>query len=218
MRKTAIAVSIALLALFVVILPISDARAQMRPFYVGIFGGYTIPEEMKVDSATVGPYNIDLENGGLLGAKFGYIPPGARFLALEVELNGMWNDYDRQVVLPSISGTEQGDASLVNFMFNARFRYPEGRLHPYVGFGIGWSTVYLEGTETYVDAGRYYVRAYEDDDTSFAWQFLAGVTYDINPAMDLEFGYRYFWTEPQFPISDVEFKSHIITFGVNFHF
>jgi opacity protein-like surface antigen len=214
MRKTAFAVSVFLLSVFVILLPAGDVKAQMRPFYVGIFGGYTMPDNMKVDAPGL-PYEVDLNNGGMLGAKFGYIPPGARFLAFEIELNGMWNDYDRQVVVTTpFIGTEQGDASLANFMVNALLRYPEGRVHPYVGFGIGWSTVTLDGTET----GNGIVYSYEDDDTSFAWQFLAGFTFDITPMLDLELGYRYFYTEPHFDISDVEFKTNVVTLGFNFHF
>ena len=216
MRKTAFAVSVFLLSVLVILLPASDVKAQMRPFYLGVFGGYTMPEDMEVDSAFVGNYNIDLENGGILGVKFGFIPPQARFLALEVELNGMWNDYDRQVVITApFRGEEQGDVTLANFMFNAKFRYPEGRLHPYVGFGIGWSSVTLDGKE-YADG--ILVADYDDDDTSFAWQFLAGLTFEIAPSIELDLGYRYFWTEPQFDVADVEIKSHIATIGLNFHF
>ncbi len=216
MRKAKFAVSVLLISLFIVLVPTGDVKAQVRPFYAGVFGGYTMPEDMEVSSSAVGGYEIDLENGGILGAKFGYIPPGARFLALEVELNGMWNDYDRQVVFTTpFRGTEEGDASLANFMFNAKFRYPEGRLHPYVGFGIGWSTVTLDGRE-YADG--ILVETYDDDDTAFAWQFLAGLTFEVAPSLELDLGYRYFYTEPEFDVADVEFKSHIATIGLNFHF
>jgi len=215
MRKTAFAVSVLLLSVFVILYPAGDVKAQMRPFYVGVFGGYTMPEDMHVDAPGLS-YDIDLENGGMLGVKFGYIPPAARFLALEIELNGMWNDYDRQVVFTTpFTGTEEGDATLANFMFNLLFRYPEGRFHPYAGFGIGWSTVNLDGRE-YADGVL--VASYDDDDTSFAWQFLAGLALEIAPSIDLDLGYRYFWTEPEFSIADVEFKSHIVTLGLNFHF
>jgi len=217
MRKTAFAASVFLLSVFVILLPAGDVKAQMRPlpFYVGVFGGYTMPDDMQVNAPGLS-YDIDMENGGMVGAKFGFIPPEARFLALEVELNGMWNDYDRQVVVTTpFSGTEEGDVSLANFMFNVKFRYPEGRLHPYAGFGIGWSTVTLDGRE-YADG--ILVSSYDEEDTAFAWQFLAGLTYDITPTIDLELGYRYFYTEPDFAVSDVEFKSHIATVGLNFHF
>ncbi|HOD35094.1 MAG TPA: outer membrane beta-barrel protein [Syntrophales bacterium] len=216
MSKARFAVSVLLISLFIVLLPAGDVKAQYRPFYVGVFGGYTMPEDMEVSSSAVGDYHIDLDNGGMLGVKFGYIPPGARFLALEFELNGMWNDYDRQAVFTTpFRGEEEGDATLANFMFNLLFRYPEGRIHPYAGFGIGWSSVTLDGKE-YADGVL--AATYDDDDTSFAWQFLAGLTFEIAPSLELDLGYRYFWTEPEFGVSDVEFKSHIATIGLNFHF
>ncbi len=64
----------------------------------------------------------------------------------------------------------------------------------------------------------------DDEDTAFAYQFLAGVAYQMSPQLYLDLDYRYFATlRPEFKdATGTEFKSeyvtHNVTFGVRLDF
>ena len=85
----------------------------------------------------------------MMGLKMGYILPQARALAFELEWNYMFNQ-----TIPSqvVSGVrESGKVDLNNFLVNVILRYPEGKIHPYVGGGIGASSMNIQNTESIGD-------------------------------------------------------------------
>ncbi len=213
MKKTAFSVTILLLSVFMVFLPIKNAPAQTSPFYVGVFGGYVMPEDMNFDVNTAGvSFDVTTDSTGIIGFKFGYVLPAARFLALEMEFNHI---FEHNYGPTTVSGViEAGDVYLSNFFFNALLRYPDGKIHPYVGAGIGSCYFNIKGIETY--RGVTYFA--EEDDYSFAWQFLAGVNFEIANNLSVDLGYRYYGTDASLLITDIEYRANIITAGINFHF
>ena len=90
-----------------------------NPFYVGIFGAYVVPDELKVDNGGT----IKLNNSWAAGAKAGYIFP-IRWLAAELEYTFL---KDQDVYQP---GTESYKAN--NIMANLLLRYPKGMIRPYI--------------------------------------------------------------------------------------
>lgn len=217
MRKRAFAVSILLFSVFMVFLPIKDALAQTSPFYVGVFGGYVMPEDMNFDVTTAGvSFDVTTDSTGIIGFKFGYVLPAARFLALEMEFNHMFEHNYGPTTVPSARGDvrEAGDVYLSNFFFNALLRYPDGKIHPYVGAGIGSCYFNISGTETLGGVTWFE----EEDDYSFAWQFLAGVNFEIANNLSVDLGYRYYGTDASLLITDIEYRANIITAGINFNF
>ena len=186
---------------------------SMSPFYVGIFGGYVAPEDMTWTSGVTGASaDLALDESGMIGVKFGYILPQARALAIEVE----WNYMFEQDIPPQVIGgvRESGDVALSNFLVNLILRYPEGKVHPYIGAGIGASSMNIRNTESV--GGIVYVA--EETETGFAWQFLAGVNVELAPNLSADLAYRYFGTNPDFAVIDVDYRTHAVTFGLNFHF
>jgi len=91
-------------------------------------------------------------------------------------------------------------------MANILFRYPQGKIHPFVGAGLGLSNATLEEG------------AWDDDDTAFASQFIAGVNFEIAPNLSAELAYKYFYSEYEFEGDDAEVGNHIFQAGINFHF
>ncbi|MCU0583201.1 MAG: outer membrane beta-barrel protein [Syntrophales bacterium] len=166
------------------------------PFYVGIFGAA----------------DLALDESGMVGMKFGYILPQARALAIELE----WNYMFEQDIPPQVIGgvRESGDVALSNVLVNLILRYPEGKIHPYIGAGIGASSMNIRNTESV--GGTVYVA--EETETGFAWQFLAGVNVELAPNLSADLAYRYFGTNPDFTVIDVDYRAHAVTFGLNFHF
>lgn len=105
----------------------------------------------------------------------------------------------------------------INFMGNGYFDIPtQSPLRPYVGAGLGFALVQLEGESFGVSDS--------DSDLVGAFQLMAGLGFDINPQVTLTFGYRYFTTtDPSFilPIPgpfETEYTSHDFLFGARFRF
>ena len=185
----------------------------VSPFYVGIFGGYVAPEDMTWTSSVTGASaDLALDESGMVGVKFGYVLPQARALAIELE----WNYMFEQDIPPQVIGgvRESGDVALSNFLVNLILRYPEGKVHPYIGAGIGASSMNIRNTESV--GGIVYVA--EETETGFAWQLLAGVNVELAPNLSADLAYRYFGTNPDFTVIDVDYRAHAVTFGLNFHF
>jgi opacity protein-like surface antigen len=192
----------------------AQSYGPSSPLYFGVFGGYVAPQDMTWTSKVTGvSADLALDSSGMMGLKMGYILPQARALAFELEWNYMFNQ-----TIPSqvVSGVrESGEVALNNFLVNVILRYPEGKIHPYVGGGIGASSMYLQNTES---IGGRVVNVADETATGFAWQFLAGVNVDLAPNLSADLTYRYFGTNPGFSLIDVDYRTQAITFGINFHF
>jgi opacity protein-like surface antigen len=192
----------------------AQSYGPSSPLYFGVFGGYVAPQDMTWTSKVTGvSADLALDSSGMMGLKMGYILPQARALAFELEWNYMFNQ-----TIPSqvVSGVrESGEVALNNFLVNVILRYPEGKIHPYVGGGIGASSMYIQNTES---IGGVVVNVADEAATGFAWQFLAGVNVDLAPNLSADLTYRYFGTNPGFSLIDVDYRTQAVTFGINFHF
>ncbi len=182
--------------------------AEQGPYYVGIFGGWVMPQDLSVSD---GP-DVPLKDSWALGIKGGYIIPQAKYLAVELEYAYLAKqDVD-------MSGAD-GDYSANNIMANFLLRYPEGRWHPYVGVGIGWSWGAFSGTGTATGIGT---GSLDENDNAFAWQILAGINVEITPNWSADLAYRYFASKYSINAGgddfDVDVKNHMILIGVNYHF
>ncbi len=105
--------------------------------------------------------------------------------------------------------------SVISFMGNAYFDIPtQSPLTPYLGLGLGFGIA--GGSEDSFGSS--------DSDLVGAFQFMAGLGYDISPKMTLTFGYRYFTTtDPAFALAgpgffETEYTSHDFLFGARFKF
>lgn len=194
------------LSLFLVPIHASEA-AEAGPFYVGVFGGYTFGSDATWNFPFVASIDADVQETWTIGAKVGYIPPSIKYIAVELEYFYLHPDIDR-----SGSGlfTVQGDATAHNFMLNCLLRYPEGRFHPYIGFGLGFSAVNVSGTTT--------TSSLDANDTAFAYQFLAGINFEINRNWSADLTYRWFSTDPDVNGGDIDYTTNLITIGINYHF
>lgn len=120
-------------------------------------------------------YSHDLDTSGRLELEFGY----------------RYNEVDRVSDPGRILRETGGDAEVLSLLVNsyADFRI-NSPLVPYVTAGLGGAQV------TYNDLG-----IEDNDDTVFAWQIGAGLSYPVFEHLLLDLGYRYFAT------SDIEFEA-----------
>lgn len=164
------------------------------PYYVGIFGGFVVPDELKTENGG----SVKLQNSWMAGAKAGYIFPW-RWLAAELEYNYL---ADQDVEDPG-----SGHYKSNNIMANLILRYPEGMIRPYIGAGAGWSMGEVAGGP------------FDKTFNVLAWQGLAGINLEIIRNLSIDFGYRYFMSKFNLnELGDSQIADHILLVGLNYHF
>lgn len=192
--------------LFFTSVPAATA-AEKGPYYVGLYGGWVMPQDLEPEDGD----DIALKDSWALGVKFGYIIPQVKWLAVELDYSYL---AEQDIDLAGVDG----DFKASNLMLNFVARYPEGKIHPYLGVGIGWSWGAIKAS----GAAGGLSGSLDESDNAFAWQILAGVNFEITPQWSADLGYRYF--NSQYTINsfgedvDLTAKSHMILLGVNFHF
>ena len=201
--------------------------AQNTGFYFGFSGGYVIPQTMQYSDPYYGADKFDttLENGYLLSIKTGWNTPFTRrIMAMEVEYSYLNNNFDNSKVLLS-STTYDGNMSTHAVLFNIKGRYPDGPIHPYAGFGLGWAFSSV-GEITERDSGGSVIYIWPGESGGgVCWQFLAGVDIDIAPNMSLGIGYKYLAAYTSIgddhghgSDDNLDYRASIITMGLNFTF
>ena len=176
------------------IFPFNTASAQMG-LYVGIFGGYALsPDASWRNDDLDYNYDLNVQETGIFGIKFGGIHPEIKYFSLEFEYSYLNPDVDRTVLTTADTDYSaiEGNAKLNNFMFNAIVKYPEGKIHPYLALGVGWSSFNLLLTSTSNIGGVSYSERRSFDNTVFAWQLLTGVDIDLANNLSLDIGCRFF--------------------------
>ena len=202
MKKICSVIIMFTLAVFLLLTTASITQAEVAgPFYVGIFGGYVIPQDLKLEG-NGDSENIGLDNSWAIGAKAGYIIPAVKWLAVELEYTYLAK---QNIDKPGL----EGDFRAHNAMANLLFRYPEGIIHPYAGGGLGWSWDEVRAQ----DAGG----AIDSHDGAFAWQLVAGVNFEITPNLSVDLSYKYFTSEYDVA-SDGKVQDHIIALGLSYYF
>jgi opacity protein-like surface antigen len=210
----------------VTLFPFNTAPAQFGG-YMGVFGGYTVsPDASRWDNDYYYGYtdrhDLDVEETWVLGFKLGYTPPQLVFASFEFEYSYLNPDMDSTIwTYPGRNYAKiEGEAEFSNFMFNAIVKYPAGKIHPYVGGGLGFSYVDVSVSES--PAAGYG----EYDDTVFAWQILLGVDIMLSNNLSMDIGYRFFATESDddhydyhdFEDSHLDYETSIVTFGLTYRF
>ncbi len=179
------------------VFPFHAASAQTG-LYFGVFGGYAFNPDASWEDDDFDT-DLDIDDVWLFGVKIGYTPPPLRFFSFEFEYSYLDHDVDRTALKTGGADYDaiEGDAEIHNFMVNAIVKYPEGRIHPYFGIGIGASYADISVTATSNVDGADYREKGSSDETVFAWQVLVGIDIDLTKNLSLDIGYRYFDTEEQ---------------------
>ncbi len=171
----------------------------------------------------------EFDTGYVLDGAVGYAhPSGLRgeialgFRSHDIDTLTITNDGGVGVFLGvgSLNGLStsdvDGDVRTVSLMANGFYEFDVGSgFKPFVGAGAG--AAFLD-----VEAALVGVTIVDDDDTVFAYQGMAGVSYQISPDLSLSLLYNYFATaDPSFSDAaggsfDSEYDSHNIMVGLRF--
>ncbi|MFA5123109.1 OmpA family protein [Zavarzinia sp.] len=190
------------------------AHADRVGPYISAFGGYVIQPSLDFkDAGDPEKYTYDNENGWAAGGAFGYDFGGPR---VEAEVTYRHNSGDKAkgnmgYNEPNVTG----DLSSLALMLNVLYDFENSsRFTPYIGAGAGVAWIYANKLDGF----------YDDDDTQFAYQGIAGVKVAITGGLSLFVDYRYFATlDPKFTnvtgaSSDGEYSTHNIMAGLTYNF
>lgn len=187
-------------AALVALLPAVALAQQGEPsrgFYVGAGGGLNLMGKKDVDGPGVSG-QIDPGTGWAATVSAGYKFGGPR-----VELEGGYRENKADSCpVAGCDGRYQTWSAMGNALYD--FRTGWG-VTPYVGVGVGAARTDIKGL------GNNWV---------FAYQGIAGVTYQVNPSLDVFADYRYFGTEDVKVDGDVDVENngHTGILGVRWTF
>ena len=117
------------------------------------------------------------------------------------------------------SVTGDGTVSALSLMANGYYDFGSRKslLVPYLGIGVGYALVDA-------DVSALGVQVVDDSAGVLAYQFMAGLGFNISPNTTLTAGYRYFATaDPEYDsvsatAFDSEYQSHDVMLGIRFAF
>jgi opacity protein-like surface antigen len=211
MKKTRFMLLVCLVSSF---LMTSYSFAAVGPYVSGQVGATSV---LDADNTAFGDtietsYDLGFNVGAAGGYDFG-------LLRVEGEITYRQNDVDELGVPGTGSVGGDGDISAFSLMANGFWDIETGSpVTPYLGAGIGVALVSMN------DVGALGLTLADDDDTVFAYQFAAGVAFDLNPSMALDLGYRFFattdpeFTDPDGVKFDSEYMSHNLSLGLRYTF
>jgi outer membrane protein OmpA-like peptidoglycan-associated protein len=182
-----------------------------KGLYVSGAAGANWAEDADVSNGASGEVDYDTGWVGAIAVGYGF---GNGF-RLEGELSHRRNDAD------DFSGVSlSGRAETTGYMANLLYDFDISRkFMPYVGFGIGAAVVEADKVTPLPAADRV-----NDEDTTFAWQAIVGVTVPISERLDLFADYRYFDAGDVDLMSDAgasvdtEYSAHSAMIGIRFRF
>jgi opacity protein-like surface antigen len=168
-----------------------------------------------------GEFDLGFGISGAVGYDFGAI-------RAEGEISYRTNDGDVGTLIGLGSGPIDGDISALSFMVNGYYDLHSANspLVPYLGVGLGVASIDADISAPVLAP---FPQLVDDSATVFAYQFMAGLGYNISPTMILTADYRYFGTtSPEFtpgnafipgtPDIEADYSNHSFNIGVRFMF
>ena len=196
-------------------------------YYGSLFGGWTGLDDLML-SGDEGQIQLNNDSGFNVGFAIGQIQ--GKNLRSEIEVTYRSNDLDG-MTLNDLGGATQfleGDGTIesISGMLNVFWDFTDvrTRMKPYLGFGFGGVSAdadfQIDGDRTLGDG----------NDTSLAYQWIGGISYETRRFSDLFVEYRYFaadslhfnTTLPASAIIDgdgeLEYRTSSVVFGVRMKF
>lgn len=175
----------------------SPALARDGQWYVGVEGGAMIVEDTTFDIGATGDRLIvEADKGYDVGGFVGY-----DFGAFRLEAEASYRDANLESVTVGSTGLgvgpnvaraglypAGGSVNVLSFMLNGMFDFgPDDGLQGFVGGGVGVARTSMDGF-----ISRSQPSSFDDSDSGFAWQVLAGVRAPLSDNVDVGLRYRMF--------------------------
>lgn len=185
-------------------------------------------------STCTASFGTDADTGFIVGGAIGmHLDNWVRGLRTEIEasyrrqdVGGHWYAaiYDGggdpfDSTSGAIDANESKFAIMVNVWYDIDAGWP---VRPYVGGGVGWARASADGAARWFD-GDGFTEVFNRHDNGFAWQLGGGFLYEVQPGVDVGFGYRYFqgpdvelfFDGKLYPITNAEIENNNHTLVVN---
>ncbi len=169
---------------------ISCAATAVDGFYSAAFGGYSyLPNNIFTSRYDQFFNNVQYHDGYNVGGRFGFQSNPMRYEVEYTYVQASPQNFD-------VNGIEQtfvsGDSSANLLMANAYYDFPSllPAISPFLGFGIGYA--YLQ---THLNSeGPLTYNFLNSNDSVFAYQGSAGLTYNFSENYAINVAYRYIAT------------------------
>ena len=188
--------------------------------YFGITAGGVEPRKLDSDADpldNISLPSVRLSDGYMFGIKFGHAPEKLSktiAIAMEVEafmITGTDISSERYYTDPISSNVKiDADISVIATMFNLLVKDPHGQFHPYGGLGLGWT--WFEIGDATLTSGTSTNSLSDLRDDVFGYQILLGLGVDLTDTLSLDFGYRYFRTEPEIRFTETAYRAVKMTY------
>lgn len=227
MRKLVIGMAMASSALA------TPAMAREGQWYIEGDGGVMLVEDQNitvngaVDNASAN-YDTDYDFGGIVGYDFGAFRLEAEASYRAADLTDVSAGNQGLALNPVTGGfsrftgtrTALGEVNALSFMVNGLFDFgSDDGLQGFAGGGVGVARVDMDGRVNSNGPG-----VWDDSDTGFAWQLLAGVRAPLNDSWDVGLKYRFFnvpdvgLVDPIGRTLDTKLTSHSLLGSITYNF
>lgn len=203
------------LAVFATFVAFQPAAAQAQ-WYVGLDGGVDFLRDADIGGREADGTPITDKSASHAGYAL-LMQGGYDFGGPKAEIELGW----RSAGLKTLDGHDSkygGSTSSLSLMANGLYEFlPKSSWHPFLGAGLGAARTSVRWKN---DEGIFL----KDADWVFAYQAIAGVSYDLNRNWALKAQYRYFGTlDPSYTstsgdVGEVGYASHSILAGVTYKF
>lgn len=200
-----------------ILISISTAAYSAEGPYVSGNIGISIVNDLTATGVDdQGPWsaNTSLDKGYAIHAALGY---DFNPIRAEVELGYAKNDFDK---VDTNEKATDGDVTATTLFANAYYDFHNSSsFTPYLGAGLGYAKI------SYNDLnGQDWDNPFDEDDSVFAYQFMAGIAFVITDNISADLSYRYMSTsDPTMEDSygtktDFEYDTHNILLGMKYTF
>jgi outer membrane protein OmpA-like peptidoglycan-associated protein/opacity protein-like surface antigen len=230
MRKLVIGMAMASTALT------TPAMAREGQWYIQGDGGVMLVEDQSLDVNGVtdnaaANYDTGYDFGGIVGHDFGAFRLEAEASYRSADLSDVQAGNQGLALNPlstapggfsTFTGTREaaGEVNALSFMLNGLFDFgSDDGLQAFAGGGVGVARVDMDGRVNANGPG-----VWNDSDTGFAWQLLAGVRAPLSSSWDVGLKYRYF-NAPEINLIDplgraleTKLSSHSLLGSITYNF
>lgn len=187
-------------------LALSAVPAAAQGPYVGVSAGVFMPHESDVSTPGFSDGELEYDMGFGFDVKAGVNLYDFR---LEGEFGYKSADVDEFTDASGSFNIRDVDVTVLSFMANGYYDFRTNtRLKPYVGAGIGFLNFEVD------DSGS------RSDDTTFGYQFTAGVSVPIDRFLSLDFYYRFQGSGSDFEADEdeISYTSSNFNAGLRYNF
>jgi OOP family OmpA-OmpF porin len=194
------------------------ADQASKGFYVSGGAGLTVPMDNEVESAGLPTHKLSFDPGWLVDGSVGYAYGNGLRTELEVGYRQANADSISNPLSNAALGAT-GDYGVLNTMVNVIYDMNiNSALTPYVGVGVGYAHVWANDLGI-ANSATTLLSASDKSAGAFAYQAIAGFSYDLCPQWAATVDYRYLaTTRLDFGNMKSEYSSHNVLFGLRYAF